>query len=67
MMGMGYSVKAAQMEMQMIAEGYYGTRCIHEANKSLHVDLPIVEAMYNILYKHMSPTLVIQELTKKLK
>ena len=67
MMGMGYSVKAAQMEMQMIAEGYYGTRCIHEANKSMHVELPIVEAMYDILYKHMSPTIVIQELTKKLK
>ncbi len=67
MLGMGYSVKAAQMEMQMIAEGYYGTRCIHDANLNMRVSLPIVEAMYDILYRHQSPTIVIQELTKKLK
>lgn len=67
MVGMGYSVKAAQMEMQMVAEGYYGTRCIHDANLNMHVSLPIVEAMYDILYQHRSPTIVIQELTAKLK
>ena len=67
MVGMGYSVKAAQMEMQMIAEGYYGTRCIHDANQAVQVSLPIVDAMYDILYCRMSPTLVIQELTQKLK
>ncbi|MBQ4391011.1 MAG: NAD(P)H-dependent glycerol-3-phosphate dehydrogenase [Paludibacteraceae bacterium] len=66
MMGMGYSVKAAQLEMQMIAEGYYGTNCIHIANERLQVNLPIVEAMYRVLYKRESPTLVIQELTTKL-
>jgi len=67
MVGLGYSVKAAQMEMQMIAEGYYGTRCIHEANKTLQVQIPIVEAMYDILYRKLSPTIVIQELTTVLK
>lgn len=67
MVGMGYSVKAAQMEMQMIAEGYYGTKCIHEANQVLQVNIPIVDAMYDILYQHLSPTIVIQELTQKLK
>lgn len=66
MMGMGYSVKAAQLEMQMIAEGYYGTNCIHIANEHLQVNLPIVDAMYRVLYKHESPTLVIQELTTQL-
>lgn len=66
MVGMGYSVKAAQMEMQMIAEGYYGTKCIHEANQNLQVSIPIVDAMYAILYEHQSPTIVIQELTEKL-
>lgn len=66
MTGMGYSVKAAQLEMQMIAEGYYGTNCIHIANERLHVSLPIVDAMYRILYQQESPTMVIQELTTQL-
>ena len=67
MIGMGYSVKAAQIEMEMVAEGYYGTRCIHEVNKRLNVSLPIVEAVYDILYNQQSPSLVIHELTNKLK
>lgn len=66
MVGMGYSVKAAQLEMNMIAEGYYGTRCIHIANQSMQVNLPIVDAMYAVLYEHQSPTIVIRELTQKL-
>ncbi len=66
LIGMGYSVKAAQMEMEMIAEGYYGTKCIHIANESMKVNLPIVDAMYAILYERQSPTIVIQELTQKL-
>ena len=66
MVGMGYSVRAAQMEMQMIAEGYYGTRCIHELNEHLQVSLPIVDAMYRILYQQQSPTIVVQELTQEL-
>lgn len=66
MIGMGYSVKAAQLEMEMVAEGYYGTYCIHKANEKLHVDIPIVEAMYSILYEHKSPTAIIQQLTKHL-
>jgi len=66
MVGMGYSVKAAQLEMNMIAEGYYGTRCIHLANESMQVSLPIVEAMYAVLYERQSPMIVISELTQKL-
>lgn len=65
MIGMGYSVKAAQTEMEMVAEGYYGTKTIHKVNKQLGVDLPIVEAMYQILYKRKSPKLTIKELTQK--
>jgi len=67
MIGRGYSVKTAQLEMEMIAEGYYGTKCIHDLNQRYHVDLPITEAMYNILYRHASPTLEIRDLTQKLK
>lgn len=66
MIGMGYSVKAAQLEMEMVAEGYYGTYCIYKANQRLHVNLPIVDAMYKILYEHKEPTLAIQELTSLL-
>lgn len=66
LIGLGYSVKAAQIEMEMVAEGYYGTKCIHEANERMQVRLPIAEAMYEILYNHQSPTIVIKELTQKL-
>ena len=65
MIGMGYSVKAAQTEMEMVAEGYYGTKAIHKVNKQLGVDLPIAEAIYQILYKRKSPKLTIKELTQK--
>ncbi|MCQ2346875.1 MAG: NAD(P)-binding domain-containing protein [Paludibacteraceae bacterium] len=67
MIGMGYSVKAAQIEMEMVAEGYYGTNAIHIVNQRLNVSLPIAEAMYEILYNRQSPTIVIKELTKKLR
>ena len=66
MVGLGYSIKAAQMEMEMVAEGYYGTRAIHIANERMQVSLPIVDAMYDILYNRKSPTMVIRGLTEKL-
>ena len=65
MIGMGYSVKAAQTEMEMVAEGYYGTKAIWLANQDANVDLPIVEAVYQILYNRKSPKNTIKELTKK--
>lgn len=67
MVGMGYSVKAAQREMQMVAEGFYGTKCIHSLNQHLHLDLPIVDAVYSILYERQSPQIIISELTNLLK
>lgn len=67
MIGMGYSVKTAQIEMEMIAEGYYATKTIHEMNQKYQVNIPIVEAVYNILYEKSSPLLEINELTSKLK
>ena len=67
MIGKGYSVKTAQIEMEMIAEGYYATKCIHEINEKYRVSMPIVDAIYEILYNRCSPTLEIRKLTDKLK
>jgi glycerol-3-phosphate dehydrogenase (NAD(P)+) len=67
MIGRGYSVKAAQLEMKMIAEGYYATKSIHSLNNVHHVHLPITNAVYNILYEDQPPSLVMEELKKLLK
>jgi glycerol-3-phosphate dehydrogenase (NAD(P)+) len=67
MIGKGYSVKIAQLEMEMIAEGYYGTKCIHEINEKYKVSMPILDALYGILYEKKSPTVVIHRLTETFK
>lgn len=54
MIGQGYSVKSAQLEMAMVAEGYYAAECIDKANRSIGVSLPIARAVYEILYKGKS-------------
>jgi glycerol-3-phosphate dehydrogenase (NAD(P)+) len=67
MIGKGYSVKNAQLEMNMIAEGYYATKSMFELNKEkLHIDMPIAEAVYNIIYNNHPVKQEIELLSEKL-
>ncbi len=66
MIGKGYSVKAAKMEMEQTAEGYYGTKCIHEINERFGVEMPILEAIYSILYEGYPPRRAISRMSLKL-
>lgn len=66
MIGKGYSVKTAQLEMDMIAEGYYATKSLHEINKKFKVEMPILDAVYNILYDKITPVIEMKILSDKL-
>lgn len=67
MIGKGYSVKSAQMEMLMIAEGYFAVKGIKEINEQYNVHMPITSAVYNILYERISPVMEIRLLTEELR
>jgi glycerol-3-phosphate dehydrogenase (NAD(P)+) len=67
MVGRGYTVKSAQMEMNMIAEGYYAVKGVFEINKKYKVEMPIVKAVYNILYERISPAIEMRILKDKLR
>lgn len=53
MIGKGYSVKAAQLELNMVAEGYNASRCIYNISNKLQAHLPIADSIYNILWQHV--------------
>jgi glycerol-3-phosphate dehydrogenase (NAD(P)+) len=66
MLGKGYGVKQAQLEMNMIAEGYYAVKCVYEINKKYNVDMPITNAVYNIIYGNKDPKREMSLLSEKL-
>lgn len=66
MIGKGYTVKSAQLEMNMIAEGYYAANSMHHINEKYKVEMPICEAVYQILYERKSPHTEMRMLTEKL-
>ncbi len=66
MIGKGYTVRSAMLEMNMVAEGYYATRLIRELRNDHSVKMPIAHAVYKILYKGKSPKKTMLKLTEKL-
>lgn len=68
MIGKGYTVKSAQMEMSMVAEGYYATKSAHLLNSQSKkkTKIPIIDAVYDILYEGKDPKKVFKKLTEKL-
>jgi glycerol-3-phosphate dehydrogenase (NAD(P)+) len=67
MLGKGYCVNSARLEMNMVAEGYYAVKSIMEINKKYDVEMPITQAVYNILYQRYSPAMEIKLLIDKLR
>lgn len=66
MIGKGYTVKSAQMEMSMVAEGYYATKSAYELNQKLGARIPIIEAVYDTVYNNKDPKKIFKKLTEKL-
>lgn len=66
MIGKGYNVRSAQLEMNMVAEGYYASRSLHHINKQYKVKMPICRAVYAILYEGHSPSIEMKLLADQL-
>ncbi|WP_428328503.1 NAD(P)H-dependent glycerol-3-phosphate dehydrogenase [Mucilaginibacter sp.] len=66
MIGKGYTVTSAQLEMNMVAEGYYAVNCLHQVNKQYNVNMPICNAVYAILYEKRPPVQEMKHLAEKL-
>ncbi len=55
MIGKGYSVKSAQLELNMVAEGYYAAKCVYRTNQTVKALMPIASTIYEILWDHRQP------------
>lgn len=66
MLGKGYTVKAAMMEMNMVAEGYYAVKSAFEINQENQAETPIIDAVYNVVYLKRSPKRQFKLLTELL-
>ena len=66
MIGKGYTVKSAMMEMNMVAEGYYATKSAYQLNQGYGAKTPIIDAVYAILYENKNAKKIFKDLTDKL-
>ena len=68
MIGKGYTVKSAQAEMNMIAEGYFATKSAHELNNNNlpRLNTPIINAVYSVLFQGEDPKAAFKNLSKEL-
>jgi glycerol-3-phosphate dehydrogenase (NAD(P)+) len=66
MIGKGYSVRAAELELNMVAEGYNASKCIMTINKDLKMQIPIISAVYAILWEGASPVDTFKKMEKTL-
>jgi glycerol-3-phosphate dehydrogenase (NAD(P)+) len=55
MIGKGYSVRSAQLELNMVAEGYNAAKCIYDLNKEIRAEMPIAQTVYRILWENVKP------------
>ena len=60
MIGRGYTVKSAQLEMHMIAEGYYAVKSLEKVRQEHHIDMPIAQTVYMILYENARPDVILR-------
>jgi glycerol-3-phosphate dehydrogenase (NAD(P)+) len=66
MIGKGYSVRATQLEMNMVAEGYNASKCIYLVNKDICAEMPIAETVYRILWENVKPRIGFKQIEKTL-
>lgn len=66
MIGKGYSVANAQLEMKMVAEGYYATKSLVEINQKFKVEMPILEMVNAVIYQGINPQEAVNNLSEKL-
>ena len=66
MIGKGYSVQGALMEMGMVAEGYRSAKGIHAINLKFEVDMPVADAVYRILHEHVAPSIEMRILSERI-
>src|SRR5690606_18769568 len=64
MIGKGYTVQSAQLEMNMVAEGFYASNCIQHKIHQLNLDMPICNMVYDVLYRHRPAHMAVAELAE---
>lgn len=62
MIGQGYSVASAKLEMKMVAEGYFAAQCIHTINEKYKAEIPIIDVIYNVLFLNRTPAVEMRKI-----